>query len=1107
MSYKRDKYKKRKYEDEDASSYKRYKERKKEFIDYKYELNNFLVDQVNIRNAEDFWSFYEKYKKLQSVKRTSDVNKSKLLNFTFAESSRHLYNKLPTSDRRGDQISLSYEDFKEFLQTTKIYQDFQQKTTFAKLKKLRATQNELPIAEYKTQIIDTLKINKVLLIAGDTGCGKSTQVPQYVYEAGYEKIVCTQPRRIACISLAKRVAYETLTEHKTTVGYQIRFEKTKRADTNIIFMTEGLLLRQTNEEDLLNSYDVIILDEVHERHLHGDFLVGLMKCLLCKNDKFKLILMSATINLKLFQEYFAHEQVATIQVPGRLYPIEIHYMPIIKDPYERKNSKFNWTPYLKILQMIDEKHQSNEKGDVLIFLNGFYEISSLADAVTEYAAIKKNWIVLPLHSSLPLEDQDKVFDYPPEGVRKCIISTNIAETSITIDGIRFVIDSGKVNQMSFLTVGGINKLCEVSISQDSAKQRAGRAGRTGPGICYRLYSEEDFSNFEPFTPAEIHLVPLESIMLNMITLGLSDISNFPFLEKPSNKSIEESLEKLRYSGALQLDGNALALTPLGEALNQLPVDLSIGKMLVMSTVFDNVMPVLALAALLSVQSPINQFANAESRASFESNHGDPITLLNIYKEWLLIKQKGTVSSKNKESSRHWARKHGLEEQRLYEATKLIQQFKDILEEARLIPKDTEEAFSSSERRIRYGELKQLRTLRRELKNESKTSRRKQLKFNDYDDDNENKTDLRDVEFRITNDFKKLQRLLNETSTVSYKDLTILKLILTSGFYPQVSVEDEFNSSKSVSEHLYHTKNKNYVFLRPNSYFAVKPEILELHNDDIEVPPPGYFSRRPISKKHQILIYQSILETKKVYLVNTMRMNALQTLLLFSKSIATNSTLTRFVFDDFLLMDVPYFGQGKTLLLRAIDIRKKWKINMEKRLQKMETDKSDEIDYFTEELVKFMTTDVSYNVKRLLPADIKVIYTNEATVYEILDTNPFDDDYKASPNKKFGGINVTENVIYNSLVLDEWDSNLEVEFMSNPYTCRYCDKNISGITFFKMLQHEALCFKQKKTFKSEPVPQEVPVTIKSNSKDYHCDKCDKDLKLTPIEILRHKKSCQ
>ncbi|CAH1111861.1 unnamed protein product [Psylliodes chrysocephalus] len=268
-----------------------------------------------------------------------------------------LYDKLPVLDRRGNRFDISKEDFKN-------EEDFQQKRVFAKLHKLKLFQNDLPIAQHKAEIIEKLSQLRVLLIAGDTGC-------------------------------------------------------------------------------------------------------GIMKCLLHQRDNFKLILMSAPINLELFSNYFDDEQIQVIKVPGRLYPIDI------KDPYERKREKLDCTPYVQILQMIDEKYQANQKGDMLIFLNGFSEISTLADAVTEYSQIKKNWIVLPLHSSLSLEEQDKEFDYPPEGVRKCIISTNIAETSVTIEGIRFVVDSGKVNKMSYNTNVCVNKLSECSISQDSAKQRSG----------------------------------------------------------------------------------------------------------------------------------------------------------------------------------------------------------------------------------------------------------------------------------------------------------------------------------------------------------------------------------------------------------------------------------------------------------------------------------------------------------------------------------------------------------------------------------------------------------------------------------------------------------
>ncbi|XP_018573100.1 probable ATP-dependent RNA helicase DHX34 [Anoplophora glabripennis] len=1100
--------------------------RNRKVEDYRHELTRFLDEQAAVNKPEDFWKFHAKYQALQALKKTSETDRNKALNVNFIENATLLYDKLPVLDRNGERMRISFEDFKDFLLSIRVYQDFQQKTNFSKLKKLKLAQNDLPIAQYKKEIIDKLRDFRVVLIAGDTGCGKSTQVPQYILEAGYDKIVCTQPRRIACVSLAKRVAYETLTDYKNTVGYQIRFEKTKRADTKIIFMTEGLLLRQASEQETLNLYDVIVLDEVHERHLHGDFLIGIMKCLLHKREDFKLILMSATINIKLFSDYFAEENVQVVEVPGRLYPIEVQYKPIIKDPYERKRDKFDCGPYLQILQMIDEKYPPHQKGDVLIFLNGFSEISTLADAVTEYGQYKNNWIVLPLHSTLSLEEQDKVFDYPPDGVRKCIISTNIAETSVTIDGIRFVIDSGKVNRMTYNTQMGVNKLSEANISQDSAKQRAGRAGRTGPGVCFRMYSEEDFKNFEAFTPAEIHLVPLDSLLLHMISLGLADIANFPFIEKPAAKSLEEGLEKLKFTGALELERECLALTPLGDALSQLPVDLSIGKMLIMSTVFGNVNSVLALASLLSVQSPLTQAAHRNSQAQdlrkpLESSHGDPTTLLNFYKEWLSVKQDSApVQSRSghhrTENSKTWARKRCLEEQRFYEATKLSEQFRDILCEADLLAKVAESELSSGERAIRHGELKRLKSMRYELKNESKARTRKRLKFEMYgapEDEAGGRSDIRDVEFRIANDFKRLQKLLNEASPDSHKDLMMLKLILTSGLYPQIAVEDEHNSSKTVSEKLYHTKTKNYVFLRPTSYFATNPEVLELHNDDIEVPPPGYFSRRPISRKHQVLVYQSILETKKVYLVNTMRMPAVQTLMLFGKTVATNATLTKFVFDDFLMIDAPYFGQGKTLLQRAVSLRKKWKTKLEAKLR--DPSSSSEIDrketfYFMRDLVDFMQSEVSYNVKRLLPADLKEIYSRDVDFYDVekLNSNPFDPDYPVTKNARLGGVNVTENVVYNCLLQEEWACVIEGEISTTPFECGRCGRTKLGCTVFGIMQHESKCGASVKVENEEgEKSEEKTVKVKANSKQYRCEVCRKDLCLTPIDILKHKKSCK
>ncbi|XP_037301237.1 probable ATP-dependent RNA helicase DHX34, partial [Manduca sexta] len=286
------------------------------------------------------------------------------------------------------QRRLDKKLFEAFLNVVSIYIDFKNKEKYEKLKKLRQAQQELPVAKYRHEIVSAVQNEKVVVIAGDTGCGKSTQVPQYLHEAGFQNIACTQPRRIACVSLSKRVAYEMLTQFESKVGYQIRFEKSKTSDTKICFITEGLLLRQLSSENL-PSYDVIILDEIHERHLMGDFLL----------------------------------------VPGRLYSIELNYKPILVDDKPTRDDRLDPQPYIQIMQLINSKYPSDERGDLLIFMSGVQEITTICDAAQQYAEKSKNWIVLPLHSALSLAEQDKVFDYPPEGVRKCIVSTNIAETS------------------------------------------------------------------------------------------------------------------------------------------------------------------------------------------------------------------------------------------------------------------------------------------------------------------------------------------------------------------------------------------------------------------------------------------------------------------------------------------------------------------------------------------------------------------------------------------------------------------------------------------------------------------------------------------------------
>ncbi|XP_076664507.1 putative ATP-dependent RNA helicase DHX34 isoform X2 [Andrena cerasifolii] len=921
------------------------------FSKYKHELNKIFSGNLNVvQDVEDFWRFVNKYEAIQKKLCTpytlpdfslntigipKAYHKLHCINFQLSFNFNELFARVPPIE------ALTREQLLKFQSVIVLYLDFKQKEKFAKLKKLRESQANLPVNQHKQEIVEAIKKERVVIIAGDTGCGKSTQVPQYLYAAGFQKIGCTQPRRIACISLAKRVAFETLTENRSDVGYQIRFEKQRNQETRITFITEGLLLRQLSGESELLPYDVIVLDEVHERHLHGDFLLGIMKCVIDQRHDLKLVLMSATINIELFSNYFAKEDVKVIQVPGRLYPIQLFYRPVTIEDIRYKNDRFNPSPYIQILQLVDQKYPVTEKGDLLIFLSGMSEITAVVDAAKEYSQKKNNWIVLPLHSTLSISEQDKVFDYVPDGVRKCIVSTNIAETSITIDGIRFVIDSGKVKEMSYDPSCKMQRLKEFWISKASAEQRKGRAGRTGPGVCYRLYSEEEYMALEKYATPELQRVPLDCLLLQMIAMGLPDARKFPFIEPPPAESIENSILSLKEHGALTDNEK---LTCIGKTLARLPVDITIGKMLIMGSIFHQVEPVLSLAAALSIQTPFTNRAYRDSecetsRKKLESDHGDPITLLNAFREWLEVKQQSSQESRGSGSnSRKWCRRRGLEEQRFYEMTKLRTQFKELLQDCSLLKSlpEPNSSMTSTERAMRHGELKLLKSLKRTYK-QSAPRKRKQLKLESFDiqlednDQDDGEIDIKDVEFRMRNDPNQVQNLLTAATACSYKDLTMLKLILCSGLYPQFSSADEFNYCKSTSEQLFHTKAKPYVALHPMSFFGNHPQILQLEEADI-VSIPGFKSKTPVSSKHTILAYLSLLETTKPYLVNTLRMPAAQTLLLFAHEVDTNSTFSMIACDSWLALEFPMPDSGQTLLMKATKLRNKWDFLLNQQLQ-------------------------------------------------------------------------------------------------------------------------------------------------------------------------------
>ncbi|KAG7163889.1 probable ATP-dependent RNA helicase DHX34 [Homarus americanus] len=1111
---------------------------------HRYELNQmfFRDDDVIKRGTEeyyDFWKFLKKYHGLQKQKKIREMcnnrpsagssegnpessvyqlplHYDKRYNINFALSFKDtddLRRRLPPQDLEDGKRRLSRKKLVEIKFIIVVYLDFMQKQRFERLKKLRSSQANLPIAEYKDEIISTVGEHNVVIIAGDTGCGKSTQVPQYLLSAGYSNIACTQPRRIACISLSKRVAYETLNEFGSKVGYQIRFEKNKTEHTRIVFLTEGLLLRQVSADTSLGLYDVVILDEIHERHLDTDFLLGVMKCLLMQRENVKIVLMSATINIDLFRSYFL-DKAPVIQVPGRLYPIKLQYFPVPSIEQASKREKINPAPYVRILQLIDNKYPDNERGDLLIFLSGMSEISTIVEAAKVYAQQTNRWIILPLHSTLSVSEQEKVFDVPPEGIRKCIVSTNIAETSITIDGVRFVVDSGKVKEMSYDVQSKMRKLKEFWISQASAEQRKGRAGRTGPGTCFRLYSEQEYASFSQYSTPELQRVPLDSLVLQMISMGLPNIRLFPFIEPPAPESLDNALHALKAQAAItEVEG----LTTIGKLLSQLPMDVSLGKMLIMGSLFHQVEPVLSLSAAMSVQSPFTNRAHRDpecvaSIKSLESDHGDPLTLLASYREWLCVKQEGH------ENSRKWCRRRGLEEQRFYEMTKLRHQFAQLLHDSGLqdIAGCSRAHLTSAERAQRSGQLRQLRELKRELHKDG-PRKTKVLKVSQGEsipsDEEESRTDIKDVDFRIKNDQKQLQEIFRSSTVRSYKDMIMLKIILCSGLYPNVAIGDDHNNYKAGSEQLFHTSSKPFTVLHPNSVFASHPEVLQVVDSDI-VELPGFTTRHPASTKHQLLVYVSLLETNKPYLVDTLRVPAAQVLLLFAHNVDTNADLTVIACDNFIELKFPDAMLAQNLVFQSVQLRLKWKHLLDLRIQAT-TPTIDNLDRIITEanrlekdlvvaLVDFFLTEVIYSKRRLLAADIKVLHAGPGPGDCILSGNPFSEDGKqlCQPNDIKGGVDLTEFLTYNCL--------LDTECMVTTITtydtvCPYCDQEFQ-VTTLERLAHMVQCLKGA-VQSSVEVEEEAEGASDGDptKKKYQCNVCNKTLWLNIKDIFRHKKS--
>ncbi|NXG84152.1 DHX34 helicase, partial [Stercorarius parasiticus] len=1019
---------------------------------------------------------------------------------------------------------LPRERLAEFRTAVLHYLDFTQKQSFAKLAKLHRERAALPIAQYRQRLLDAVASNQVVVVAGDTGCGKSTQVPQYLLAAGYSHVACSQPRRIACVSLAKRVAFESLHQYGDQVGYQIRFESTRSPATKIVFLTEGLLLRQVQREPALPGYHVLIADEVHERHLHSDFLLGVLRRLLPSRPDLKLVLMSATINIRLFSGYFGGAPV--LQVPGRIFPISVIYQPIPKEEASTagkwgKSERLDPLPYLRVLQAIDHKYPPEERGDLLVFLSGVAEIGAVLEAAQAYAARTQRWIVLPLHSTLSVAQQDKVFDVPPPGVRKCILSTNIAETSVTIDGVRFVLDSGKVKEMSYDPQDKLQRLQEFWISRASAEQRKGRAGRTGPGVCYRLYAESDYDAFSPYPVPEIQRVALDALVLQLKSMGLGDPRTFPFLEPPPSSSLETAVRYLRDQGALD---EAEDLTPIGNLLAQLPVDVVVGKMLVLGALFGLAEPTLTVAAALSVQSPFLRSAHpnpdcATARRPLESPHGDPLTLLNVFNEW--VQQ---VKSERSGSSRKWCRRRGLEEHRLYEAANLRRQFQRAQMAALAAmraaaaglshsssPGLSDESQASEEEEEERGEEEEegggsRGKGERSIDIQVRPSRPSPLPGGRICPSGPLTPSLspQDVKFKLRHNVEELQAV--SSSALSSSQLALLKLVLCRGLYPQLAVPDQLNSGRKDSDQIFHTKTKQGVVLHPTCVFTTSPELLHakegLERGGAKDPMEG------LSHHHQLLAFVSLLETNKPYLVNCIRVPALQALLLFSRSLDTSADCARLVADGWLEVTVPDADSALRLLSTALQLRSAWEKLLHQLLEgrgeeSSRRPSSRDVSALTRGLLDFLRMKVPYRLRQLTGLEKQNLYVGPQTVAAAPHLPGLFQGMEMKPDEVKGGHRVTDFLTYNCLATD---TDLYSDCLRSFWTCPHCDLHMP-FTPLERMCHESACQPPEGELSPPEEPSENSSKTSALQRSYHCDVCQRDFTFTPTEILRHKKQHQ
>ncbi|OLN95391.1 putative ATP-dependent RNA helicase DHX35, partial [Colletotrichum chlorophyti] len=557
----------------------------------------------------------------------------------------------------------------------------------------------LPIAKHREALLYLIETKQVIIVVGQTGSGKTTQIPQFLEAAGWcsdGKIIgITQPRRVAATTVALRVAEEFGCEIGKEVGYSIRFEDLTSSQTRIKFLTDGLLIREALVDPLLTRYSVIMVDEAHERSISSDILLGLLKKIQKKRPELRIIISSATLQAEEFLRFFTtnpgdkekskppvvaqvggeaageegNEKGAIVSIEGRAYPVDILYLESPAEDYVEQ-----------AISTVFDIHSQEAQGDILVFLTGREEIDYAMQAVadrlldTKQPNDRSTLQALPLYAGLTTEQQMYVFDKPPEGTRKVVFSTNIAEASITIDGIVYVVDCGFAKLRAYNPRTGIESLTTTAISKASASQRAGRAGRTRPGKCFRLYTEETYLSLPEVTVPEIQRSNLAPFVLQLKALGIDNVLRFNFLSPPPSELMAKALELLYSLGAL--DDYAKLTKPLGYRMAELAVEPMMGKTLLSAPSFGCLSEMLTIAAMTSAGGNNAWFYHdgerkqmESSRRKFAAEEGDHLTLFNVYQAFV---------TKGKKESR-FCREHNLNFKTMTRAVSIRGQLKRYLE--------------------------------------------------------------------------------------------------------------------------------------------------------------------------------------------------------------------------------------------------------------------------------------------------------------------------------------------------------------------------------------------------------------------------------------------